>query len=183
MMKKFYHILLAAVALTMCVGCSEEEDENWNKDGKGYEFGPLELYIRATAGEHNLIYPSYEGNICNKVSVTYNGETYYYTPESKVSPKYFPATFRGLYQRSFVNRTDPDDPSTEFQDHVMFFGEFDFSKKYKNEVFYINWSDGKTDKVRWSHWLVWANDRIESRGDMFLNGKKMQGPFITREFK
>lgn len=180
-MKKI-HLILALFTCLALVSCDKEEDYHWNVEGKIYDFGPLEFYIEAFDGEQDLLNPTFEGNICQEVSVTYDGETYYYTPASKLTPKHYPAKFKGLQLRPITQLKE--DGVTEYIIYALILGEFDFTKKYVDEKFTINWPDGKKDKVKWSHWLYYdtAKADVGSKGNFYLNGKKLEGPFIIRKY-
>ena len=80
-----------------------------------------------------------------------------------------------------ITRRMPD--NTGYYDvYVFTFGEFDYTKKFNGETFYINWPKGIKDKVKWNHKLIWKNGKPEARSEFYLNGKKLQGPYISRKF-
>lgn len=177
-MKKLYLLSLLVVVLGLA-SCNDDEPSGGGA-GMIYDFGPIEFFIDATDGEHDLLDPEYAGNICKEVSISYNGKIYEYTPSSKLQPKHYLPNFYGLKLRMITRRL-PD--NTGYYDvYVFTFGEFDYTKKFNGETFYINWPKGIKDKVKWNHKLIWKNGKPEARSEFYLNGKKLQGPYISRKF-
>ena len=145
---------------------------------------PLYLQLAAYDDKHDLFDPSYEGNICESVSVTYKGEEYFYVPptqqspnKSKISLNHFVATFMGMYMWSRAG-------AEEWMPYTMQFGDFESTQNYSNEKFIVKWPDGKVDVVVWS--LVYKpKPRQKATFELTgtLNGKKVDYPlFIHRKF-
>ncbi|MCF0182313.1 MAG: hypothetical protein HUK11_08710 [Muribaculaceae bacterium] len=179
-----YFLLLAMIVGMAFVACGDanKDDEPANTSGgsKFYDIRVIELDIYADDGTNDLFDPSYPGNICRQVSVTYNGEEYFYSPPKKDMFKYYQATFRGLRHdtTTFVSL----DYTKEWVRHRLSFGEFDGSAEYKNATFIVNWPDGKKDKIVFSRKCWQENGELRFSGSVRLNGKEYDSLSIFRTF-
>lgn len=171
-MKKFrlFTLLLAVVALL--VACDKNTSKEDDIDVGDWDYNPLVLKIYATDGTNNLFDPTYEGNICKSMSVTFNGQDYFYSPPSALRPKLYDPIFSGLQLEQSK------------EGYYMSFGEMNRDGNNINYAFIVNWPDGVKDKIEFSLTRIWKGRTPEVTERFLVNGK-LSAPYdyrITRIF-
>lgn len=156
-MKRLISRIFAAVSIVLAaVGCDKEEN-SVSGDGKIWDIAPVNLILRASEGGHDLFDLSYEGNIIDGVSVTYEGKDYKVEPDTKA----WLAVFKGLQHYDFSEM------------HILVFGEFSGTKDYKDMTFVVNWPDGKKDVVVYNRTFKWGrNGDPVIKEQASVNGKE-----------
>lgn len=135
-MKKIFVFAALLIAAVTFSSCDEDIIEDYN---------PVTLEIFAEdADGNNLFDPSYDKNIIDEVTVTYNGEVMKLkrpdAAKSKINLDYFMPSWYGATLRSYK-----DGSGTKV--YYMYIGQWDATKKW-NEELQINWPDGTYNTIR-----------------------------------
>lgn len=162
---KLYTLLLLIVALlTACDKKIEEEPEDYGD----WDFMPFSIFLYATDGTNNLFDPAFNGNICQSVSVTYNGQEYFWKPQSSSRRKLVGYVFKGLQLEQSEDG------------YYMSFGQISRDFDDINLKFVVNWPDGKKDTIEYRLTRRWSNRMPTTTEIILLNGKPTDNLIVTR---
>ena len=129
--------LLMALALASCSD-NKEEDEQWI-----WDYIPIGMNVTVSdASGNDLLHPSQDNGVTDKIHMTYNGEEYTLRifPEEKAASRYFMATWYGCSlsqdtesDRFFLHIGDWDafEPEAEVKLHIA--GK-EYSLSFTNKV-------------------------------------------------
>jgi hypothetical protein len=159
-MKKKTNILLltlfalSGITLTSC-------EENWLHDVIPFDIN----IIVEDANGNNLLNPEFEENIIDKITITYNDETYKIEKDKEnVATRALPSKFYGL--RHFCSGSGR---------HFMTFGNFVGECNYKNEKITIHWGNGTSDEVTFTNKVKGGSHtpKLDITRTIKLNGQKI----------
>lgn len=172
-MKKYLFFLITSALMLLSSSCDKSNYEE--PDNFTWEVIPINLYIHATDGTNNLLDPNYEGNIIEKVSVTYNGTSYSYKPQTKANIliPYINDLFIIEYKQTVDGK----------EDYYLMFGTFRGNMKFENTPIIISWPDGTKDTITLTRFVEYKNNRPELKEEILLNGEPIEYLVIYKEFK
>lgn len=165
-MKKYLFFLITSVLMLLCNSCKSDNEVN-----PVWVVPPISMVLYATDGTNNLFDPKFEGNIINKVSITYKEKEYFYNTDSDTS----------TINLRLANWKDSGDDLIDFS--YLIFGYLDGAKNYNNETFIINWPDGSKDTFKYSSSCVYKNNYPYVEASIYLNDESVKKLSIQKVLK
>lgn len=195
MKKIIFTFLFAIVVALLFVGCDKDSDgirndsevycvaRNDSKDDSGahdnsdrgamdgeWDITPVNLVLLAANSAHDLFDPEYEGNILDKVSVTYEGKEYKVESATR-------AYFAEFYGLRYIHYGD------NIRRHILIFGEFDGVLDYEDMTFVVNWPNDEKDVVVYNRTFGWKDNLPDVKQTTTVNGKETGGLYILKKFE
>ena len=167
--RSFCNVLLAMVVITMSA-CSN--DDNTAEELPLNHPLPFNfLFIVQDADGNDLLDAKTPGNILSQpTKAIYNGKE---LPLDSMKDKWVPAN---PIEINFSGLTLQEGGDS----YYLEFGLFDSLKDYKNETFIIDWGDGSTTTVTFSHYCdrTPTGEEKDFHYEVLVNGKQMETDWI-----
>lgn len=147
-MKAFFKYLFAAACLCGFAACDDKDDDV----PAIWDFSSYSVYFAVEDAETgaNLLDPSVEGNLLDRVKVIYKGKEY---------PRF---ENEGLDLSEDEVRALPTCPFGlrwgQYRGYCISFGEFAPTANYQGEPFTVDWGDGSKTEVVLNCYITWDDD-------------------------
>ena len=158
-MKKWWQMTLCALMLLTVAACGKDED-----DGIIWDIANFKIEIQ--------VYNSDGQNMTGQVATlapkaVWREKTYELNKDLKdvnlpARTRALAVVFQGLYT----------------ENGRLYFGEFQGSSTYDKEPLVIEWADGTTNKIEFSHELIWKDNEPLFNQQFWLDGKSTKYPII-----
>lgn len=154
-----YITFLSLTLLFFLSSCSKEEDIIW-------DIQPLFFQVEVVDQlGNNLMDPAHEKNLLNSgITATFMGKTYELhavddTPQTRA---YLPIFYGLVYQQDYTGK------------YILFFGELDGTKSYKNETLVIDWKDGTTSELKVDYRFKWKGNKPKIKEKIWYKGEEVK---------
>ena len=175
-MKKAFYLLLCCL-LTTCLftACSSEDDEQ--NDFRIWDIYPIEFKIFITDSEGNdLLDSTYQYNIINEVSASYQGEVYPLKkyPDSyyrKATTRVYVPHFEGLLLKRYWNSM-----TYTYGNFEMVFGEFDGTENVDKRQIILHLPDSYQVRLSYKNSYKWISndDGPQKNTQFFLDDQELK---------
>lgn len=164
--KKFFSLFISIAILLMISACSG--DDNTAKEQPLIHPFPFNfLFIVQDAEGNDLLDAKTPGNILSQpIKAIYNGKE---LPLDSMKDKWVPASPVDINFSGLTLHEGGDS-------YYLEFGLFDSLKDYKNETFIIDWGDGSTTTVTFSHYYdrTPTGERKDLHYEVLVNGEHLK---------
>ncbi|MBE6309893.1 MAG: hypothetical protein E7080_02415 [Bacteroidales bacterium] len=171
-LNKMFSTLLIVSAI-LSISC---DDKALGNSSPQFLLGDFSFTIKVVDenSENLLIDDDSRNKIAENITITYNGKTYFcdYIIDFRNEIPTLPDDYFGMYMTFMESQENKEASYADIT-----FGHFLSGKFYNNETFTINWGDGSSDTVRFTHgcYYIKDNKRVEQK-EFYLNDKKYSTP-------
>ena len=176
-MNNLLKLLLSTLLLIntmVLVSCEDDAKGNYTP----FLLGDFSFTIKVVDNNSKnlLLDENTRNKIAENITITYNGKTYpcdYIIDFREDSPN-LPESYFGMYMSFFECIENKNASSADIT-----FGPFLSWKYYNNETFTINWGDGSSDIVEFTHGSYYTSDNIRvEKKEFYLNDEEIHSPTI-----
>lgn len=178
-MKTYLNRIFSTLLIISAILSSSCGDETLGNSSPQYLLGDFTFTIKVVDenSENLLLDEDTRNKIAENITITYNGKTYFcdYIIDFQNEMPTLPDDYFGMYMTLMDCKENKEASYADIT-----FGHFLSWKFYDDETFTINWGDGSSDTVRFTHGCYYTKDnkRVEKK-EFYLNDKNYSEPIFV----